>query len=134
MENLIRRRISRRLIWFALFADVPQKDRLAYMVLISLFIFLFLTKIILTEYICKPLSLFSPVASLWIIFVIYVPCLSCFIVCSLQPCGHLLALLPVMFYFVFVTFPCGVLGQVLYLIVSVPDLCLLTYFYLNNVP
>ena len=28
----------------------------------------------------------------------------------------------------FVTFPCGILGQVWYLIVSIPDLCLLTYF------
>ena len=27
---------------------------------------------------------------------------------------------------VFVTFPCGVLSQVLYLIVSIPDFCLLT--------
>ena len=27
---------------------------------------------------------------LWIIFVIYVSCLSCFLVCSLQPCCHLL--------------------------------------------
>ena len=27
---------------------------------------------------------------LWIIFVISVSCLSCFLVCSLQPCGHLL--------------------------------------------
>ena len=27
---------------------------------------------------------------LWIIFVVYVSCLSCFRVCSLQPCGHLL--------------------------------------------
>ena len=27
---------------------------------------------------------------LWIIFVIYVSCLSCFLVCSLQPCGNLL--------------------------------------------
>ena len=26
----------------------------------------------------------------WIIFVICVSCLSCFLVCSLQPCGHLL--------------------------------------------
>ena len=61
--------------------------------------------------------------------------LSCFLVCSLQPCGHscweragLLALLYVMFYCVFVTFRCGVLGQVWYLIVSIPDLYLLTYF------
>ena len=71
---------------------------------------------------------------LWIIFVIYVSCLSCFLVCSLQPCGHLreranlLALLYVMFSCVFVTFQCGVLGQVWYLIVSIPDLCLLIYF------
>ena len=28
---------------------------------------------------------------------------------------------------IFVTFPCGILGQVLYLIVSSPDLCLLSY-------
>ena len=27
---------------------------------------------------------------LWIIFVIYVSCLSCCLVCSMQPCGHLL--------------------------------------------
>ena len=29
----------------------------------------------------------------------------------------------------FVTFPCGVLGHVWYLIVSISDLCLLTYIY-----
>ena len=29
--------------------------------------------------------------------------------------------------FVFVTFPCGILGQVWYLIVSIPDLCSLSY-------
>ena len=28
----------------------------------------------------------------------------------------------------FVTFPCGILGQVWYLIVSFPDLCRLSYF------
>ena len=28
----------------------------------------------------------------------------------------------------FVTFSCGVLGQVWYLVVSIPDICLLTYF------
>ena len=65
-------------------------------------------------------------------FVIYVLCLSCFLVCSLEPCGHmlrrgnLLALLYVMFYYVFVTFLCGVL--VWCLIVSIPDLCLFSYF------
>ena len=48
-----------------------------------------------------------------IIFVTYVSCLSCFLVCLLQPCGQLLgmakhvALLYVMFNFVFVTFPYG---------------------------
>ena len=40
----------------------------------------------------------------------------------------LLALLYVMFYCVFVIFPCGVLGQVWCLILSIPDLCLLSYF------
>ena len=34
----------------------------------------------------------------------------------------------VMFSSVFVTFPCGVLGLVRYLIVSIPDLCFLSYF------
>ena len=29
---------------------------------------------------------------------------------------------------VFVTFPCGILGQVWYLIVLIPDLCSLSYF------
>ena len=33
----------------------------------------------------------------------------------------------VMFNCVFVTFPCGILGQVWYLIVSIPDLCCLSY-------
>ena len=34
----------------------------------------------------------------------------------------------VMFNCVFVTFPCGKLDQVWYLIVSIPDLCRLSYF------
>ena len=34
----------------------------------------------------------------------------------------------VMFNCVFVTFPCGILGQVWYMIVSTPDLCHLSYF------
>ena len=37
-------------------------------------------------------------------------------------------LLFVMFNCVFVTFQCGILGQVWYLIVSIPDLCRLSYF------
>ena len=39
---------------------------------------------------------------------------------------ELLALLYVMLCYV--TFPCGVLGQVCCSIVSIPDLCLLSYF------
>ena len=38
----------------------------------------------------------------------------------------------VMFNYVFVTFPCGILGQVWYLIVSIPDLCRL-FFLLCHV-
>ena len=34
----------------------------------------------------------------------------------------------VMFNCVFVTFPCGILGQVWYLIVSMPELCHRSYF------
>ena len=42
--------------------------------------------------------------------------------------ADLLTLLCVMFSCVFITFPYGVLGQVWYLIVWIPDLCLLPYF------
>ena len=35
-------------------------------------------------------------------------------------------------YCIFVTFPCGILGQVWYLIVSFPDLCHLSYFLLSD--
>ena len=42
--------------------------------------------------------------------------------------ANLLALLYVKFYCLFVTLQYGVLVQVWYLIVSIPDLCLLTYF------
>ena len=31
----------------------------------------------------------------------------------------------------FVTFPCGILGQVWYLIVLIPDICSLSYFYIT---
>ena len=40
----------------------------------------------------------------------------------------LLALFCVMFSCVFATFPYGVLGQVWYLIVSIPELCLLFHY------
>ena len=61
--------------------------------------------------------------------VIYVClCLLCFRICSLLPCGHLLGKgLIVMSNCAFVIFQCGILGQVWYLIVSIPDLCLLSY-------
>ena len=90
-----------------------------------------------------PLNMFKPssyfiadrskvVFLLWILFINYVSCLSllCRLVCSLQSCGHLLgkgdllAILYVMFSCVFVTFPCGVPGQVCYLIVLIHDFCL----------
>ena len=51
----------------------------------------------------------------------------CSLVATCLERANLLALLCVMFYCVFVTFPCGVLGQVWYLIVSIPDLCLLPF-------
>ena len=44
-----------------------------------------------------------------------------------------MALLYVMFSCGFVTFPSVILGQVWYLFVSIPDLCLLSYFSLNNI-
>ena len=51
----------------------------------------------------------------------------CSLVVTCWERANLLALLCVVFYCVFVTFPCGVLGQMWYLIVSISDLCLLTY-------
>ena len=53
----------------------------------------------------------------------------CSLVVTCSEKAGLLALLCVMFFGGFVTFPDGVLGQVWYLLVSIPDLCLLTYFY-----
>ena len=35
-------------------------------------------------------------------------------------------------YCVFVNYPCAILGQVWYLIVSLPDLCRLSYFYCSD--
>ena len=63
----------------------------------------------------------------------HVLCLSllCCLVCSLQPCVHLLGkgwlLGSLVCSCIFVTFPYGVQGQVWYLIVLIPDLCLLVY-------
>ena len=52
----------------------------------------------------------------------------CSLVVTFLERGDLLALLCVIFSCALVTFPYGVLGQVLYLIVSIPDLCILSYF------
>ena len=54
------------------------------------------------------------------------------LVYSLQPCGHLLGRFSCMWFFLcFFTFPYSVLGQVCFLIVSIPNLCLLPYFAHN---
>ena len=50
----------------------------------------------------------------------------CSLVVACWERAYPLALSYVMLFCVFVTFPCGVLGQVCYMIVSIPDLCLLT--------
>ena len=57
----------------------------------------------------------------------------CCLVCSLQPCdcllGKDLTLGPLVYHvFMFVTYQYGVSRQVWYLIVMIPDLCLLAYF------
>ena len=62
-------------------------------------------------------------------------CLLCFVrVCLYVLCGHLLEkgwpLGSRLWCLLWVChFPIGILGQVWYLIVSIPDLCTLTYFY-----
>ena len=60
---------------------------------------------------------------------VYLSCLSllCCLVCSLEPCDHLLykgLTFGVVFSCVFVTFPYGVPGQIWYLIVLIPYLSL----------
>ena len=50
-----------------------------------------------------------------------------FIAALWLPAGKGLTSMLIVFLF-FLTFPCGTLGQVLYLIVSFPDLCRLSYF------
>ena len=56
-----------------------------------------------------------------------------FIATFWSPAGKELTswLLFVMFNCVFVTFPCGILGQVWYLIVLIPDLCHISHFHMN---
>ena len=57
-----------------------------------------------------------------------------FIAALWSPAGKGLTswLLFVMFNCVFVTFPCGSMGQVRYMIVPIPDLCRLSYFNFPN--
>ena len=58
--------------------------------------------------------------------------LSCLFITALwSPAGKELTfwLLFVMFICIFVTFLCGILGQVWYLVVSILDLCRLSYSY-----
>ena len=60
--------------------------------------------------------------------------LSCLFIAALwSPAGKGLASWPlfVMSYCDFVTFPCGILGQVWYLIVLIPDLCSLHNFMMK---
>ena len=72
---------------------------------------------------------------LWILFLLFVfrVCLSYCLVWALQPCSHLLGKgwrldsLVCDAFLCFFTFPYATLGQVWYLIVSIPDLCLLAY-------
>ena len=66
---------------------------------------------------------------------VFVMLLHLFIAALWSPAGKGLTswLLFVMFNCVFVTFPCGILGQVWYLIVYIPDLCRLSYFALSLV-
>ena len=62
--------------------------------------------------------------------------ISCLFIAALwSPAGKGLSswLLFVMFNCVFVTFPCGILCQVWYLIVPIPDLCCLSYFVTMNI-
>ena len=61
--------------------------------------------------------------------------ITCLLIAALWPPAgkgaNLLALLYVILSFVSVTFSCGVLSQVWYLIVSIPDIYFLTYFYMK---
>ena len=64
---------------------------------------------------------------IWLVFVMFS---HLFIAALWSPTGKgpTSWLLFVVFNCIFVTFPCGILGQVWYLIVSIPDLCGLFYF------
>ena len=59
---------------------------------------------------------------------------SCSLLVTCWEMAGLLALLHVLFSCVFVTFPYDVPGQAWYLIVSIPELCLILYFYAHSYP
>ena len=61
-------------------------------------------------------------------------CYLCLVCVMLSPAGRELTswLSFVMLYCVFVTFPCGILGHVWYLIVWIPDLPHLSYLPISN--
>ena len=67
---------------------------------------------------------------LWIISPLCFVFVHCSLVVTCLEMAYLLDFLYMLFYCAFVTFPCGVLGQVWCLIVSVPDLCLLSNFHI----
>ena len=74
---------------------------------------------------------------LWILFDICVLCnaalsVPCILVVTCWERADLLTFLYVLFSCAFVSFACGVLGQVWYLIVSIPDLCLLPTLSAGN--
>ena len=88
----------------------------------------------------KPYSIFLMIVPRWCFFcgsfllIVFHVCqavlsVPCSLVVTWWERADLLALLYVMISCVFVTFPYEVLGQVWYLIVSIPDHCLLPYFY-----
>ena len=72
-------------------------------------------------------SFADPFIYLCLMFVVMLSCL----VATCWERAILLALLNVMFSCVFITFQCGILGQVWYLIVWIPDCCLLIYFHVE---
>ena len=62
---------------------------------------------------------------------VFVMLLRLFIAALWPPAGKGLTLLALLcdVKLCFVTFTCGILGQAWYMIVSIPDLCLLSYFH-----
>ena len=83
--------------------------------------------------------IFLRYSSLWIISIhLWIICVSCVShafasvrCCLVVTCSERADLLALVWgvYCIFVTFPCGILGQVWYLTLSFLDLCRLSYFY-----